>query len=315
VPAYRTRYAPSPTGRLHLGHARTHLLTWLRARREGGTILMRIEDLDPPRVRPGAELGILRDHEWLGLDWDEGPIRQSERLELYAQALERLRARHAVYPCTCSRKELRALASAPHEEQGEPYPGLCREGITHPGRAEALRMRMPEPSPGFSDALMGSVAPGAVRGDFVIRRSDGLWAYQLAVVVDDADAAITEIVRGEDLLLSTPRQLALFDALGEPRPGTLHLPLVRDAEGRRLAKRSGAISIEAHREAGHRREAILGALGFSLGLLEAPREATLEELLEHFALDRVPTRSIELGETALRASANPSAAPRPGDRA
>ena len=283
---YRTRFAPSPTGALHLGHARTHLVTWLRARQAKGAIVMRIEDLDPPRVVAGAEDALLRDHEWLGLDWDEGPIRQSERSSFYEDALEQLRLRGLIYGCTCSRKEIQQIASAPHGEEAV-YPGTCRAGPTRPGRPESLRFRFEEPSPGFDDALHGPIAEGSARGDFVVRRADGLWAYQLAVVVDDAEQGITEVVRGEDLLGATPRQIALYRALGRTVPGFLHLPLVLDAAGTRLSKRSGSIAIADHRRAGLEREQLLGLLAASLGLLPTPRPIELDELLHLFSIEAI----------------------------
>lgn len=288
---YRTRYAPSPTGRLHLGHARTHLVAWLCARSAGGSIVLRIDDLDTPRVLEGSESSILRDHAWLGLDWDEGPYRQSERLEAYVEALERLGEQGQLYPCTCSRKEIQQIASAPHG--GEiPYPGTCRQGTSHPGRPEALRFRFEAPSPAFDDRLKGPFPQGAVEGDFVVRRADGLFAYQLAVVVDDAAQGITEVVRGDDLLDSTPRQLALYQALGLPSPSFVHVPLVLDGSGARLSKRSGSIAIEEYRQRGVSPEEMLGMLASSLGLLDAPRPIDRAELLERFALERLPRASV-----------------------
>lgn len=283
----RTRYAPSPTGAMHLGHARTHLAAYLLARTRGGRIVMRFEDLDRPRVRPGSAESILADHEWLGLDYDEGPYLQSERIERYEDAVARLRERGFVYPCTCSRTEIDAIASAPHGDEGPIYPGTCRSGPTHPERPAALRFRMPASPPGFVDLLAGRSAPGLGAGDFVVRRADGVFAYQLAVVVDDAAMGITHVVRGEDLLASTPRQLALFEALSRPAPLYLHLPLVRGADGERLAKRNGAIAIAEYRARGISRERMLGALGYSLGVLETPSPCSLDELRELFSLERL----------------------------
>ena len=226
---YRTRFAPSPTGRLHLGHARTSLVTWLRARKAGGQIVMRIEDIDGPRVVRGAADAICRDHEWLGLDWDEGPVFQSLRSEAYEAALDTLNEAGLIYPCTCSRKEIAKIASAPHGDDGLRYPGTCRGGPTKPGRPPALRFRFDDPSPGFEDLLCGAYPEGSVGGDFVLRRFDGIWAYQLAVVVDDADMGITEVIRGADLVSSTPRQIALFNSLGRPVPkGAIHVAAIED---------------------------------------------------------------------------------------
>jgi len=263
---------------MHLGHARTHVVAWLRARQRGGRVLMRIEDLDRPRVREGAEDALLRDHEWLGLDWDEGPVRQSERLPLYEAALATLREAGHVYACSCTRREI-AAASAPHED--EPiYAGTCRGGPSHPERPLATRFRMPDPSPGFVDAYAGEVMRGAVRGDFLVQRSDGVFAYQLAVVVDDAAQGVTEVVRADDLLMSTPRQLALYSALEHAPPSFAHLPLVLGPSGARLAKRDGAVGVADYRAAGVEPEALLGRLAHSLGLTPTDEPVSLTRLLE-----------------------------------
>ncbi len=287
--APRTRFAPSPTGDLHLGHARTHLLAWLLVKQRGGSVVMRIEDLDPPRVVAGSADRILADHEWLGLTWDEGPTFQSTRAGAYNDAIEKLGTR--CYRCTCSRKEI--VASAPHGASAI-YPGTCREGPTHPERDAALRFRFT--SRGYSDLFVGDVAEER-DGDFVVRRKDGVHAYQLAVVVDDANAKIDLVVRGEDLVPSTPRQLALYDALGLPAPRFLHVPLAQDHTGVRFAKRAGSISIAALRDRGLRKERILGALGQSLGV--PGRETSLEALLGSFRLAAVPREPVRFDANAL----------------
>ena len=228
---------------MHLGHARTHLVAWLRARQASGRVVMRIEDLDLARTRPGSEHELLRDHEWLGLDWDEGPVRQSERLELYEQALAQLQRDGVVYPCSCTRRELQT-SSAPHED-GPIYPGTCRSGPLHPERPMALRFVMPEPSPGFTDAYAGEVEAGRVHGDFILRRSDGVFAYQLAVVVDDADQGITHVVRGADLLASTPRQIYLQGLLDLPMLHYMHLPVAVNEAGEKLSKQTLASPVAA----------------------------------------------------------------------
>lgn len=265
---------------------------------------MRLEDLDRPRVRQGAAEAIYDDLRWLGLDWDEGPDRggpfgpytQSERFDFYGDALEVLRAGGHLYPCTCTRKEIRTLASAPHgvDDEGPIYPGLCRDGPRRPERSASSRFRMPSPSPGFDDALHGWVGPGLTEGDFVVRRSDGLFAYQLAVVVDDAAMAVTEVVRGDDLLTSTPRQIALYRALGYPEPGWLHVPLVLGPDGKRLSKRHGAVAVADYREAGWPPERLVGWLAASLGLLPENTEVSVAELVAGFDVARIPRSAVML---------------------
>ncbi|HEY9723202.1 MAG TPA: tRNA glutamyl-Q(34) synthetase GluQRS [Oscillatoriaceae cyanobacterium] len=301
----RGRYAPSPTGELHLGNVRTALVAWLATRAAGGVFVMRVEDLDPPRILPGAEERLLEDLRWLGLDWDEGPdvggpyapYRQSERYPRYREALERLAEAGRVYGCTCSRADLRRLASAPHQgEEGPIYPGICRErglpmdfGATGSGRCPALRFLAAPGTVCFEDLLAGRTCEDvqSQTGDFVLRRADGLYAYQLAVVVDDGAMAINQVVRGADLLGSTPRQIQLQEALGLPRPAYAHVPLVLNAEGERLAKRDQAVSIRRLREGGSRPEDLIGELGASLGLLPKPEPLTARELVDTFAWERV----------------------------
>lgn len=276
---------------MHPGHARTALVTWLQARKQGGKIVMRIEDIDRPRVIAGAADEICRDHEWLGLDWDEGPQFQSDHDESYERALATLQAASLVYPCTCSRKEIAQIASAPHGEDGLRYPGTCRNGVTNPRRASALRFRFDDPSPGFEDALCGPFPAGGSGGDFVLQRADGIWAYQLAVVVDDAEAGISEVIRGKDLLSSTPRQIALYRALGHPVPRFAHVGLVLDAEGKRLATRDKAVSISSLRTSGRSAEQVIGQLAWSLGLTPSSAPISTEELISSFALDTISRSS------------------------
>ena len=272
-----TRYAPSPTGNMHLGNARTALLAWLQARAIGSTHILRFEDLDRSRVRPFAFESIQRDLEWLGLHWDLEYV-QSQRLEHYAAALSRLKT----YPCTCSKREIERVASAPHGH--EPlYPQTC---LKHGARANvpaALRWRVPQKTLGFADHLLGRLEQNLTLevGDFVLRRSDGVYAYHLAVVVDDALMNVTHVLRGADLFSSTPRQIALQKALEYPTPEYWHVGLMTDYRGERLAKRNGAPSVTNLRESGYSSGALLADLVRSLGWLNVT-ELELSELLERF---------------------------------
>lgn len=258
------RYAPSPTGDLHLGNLRTALLAHEDCRRRGGTFILRIEDIDTPRTVPGSEHRIMDDLRWLGLDWDEGPdtggpagpYRQSERTALYEAALAALEVAGRIYYCTCSRRDLRE-ASAPQGPEGPVYPGTCRTSDAgaqraHPAGAAARFSVGPEPVVEFHDRLLGPQRFDlrTLSGDFVVRRRDGLWAYQLACAVDDALMGVTHVVRGADLLSSTPRQIALLRVLGLPLPEYMHVPLVADADGQRMSKRDGSLSLRTLRERG-----------------------------------------------------------------
>jgi glutamyl-tRNA synthetase len=231
---------------------------------------LRIEDLDVPRVVAGAESSLRNDLLWLGLDWDEPPARQSERVGLYEDAIERLRGRGLVYPCDCSRAEIARVASAPHAGEETVYPGTCRD--RDPGRemkrAPALRVRVPDKVVGYEDGAVGPVSQNVARdvGDFVLRRGDGIVAYQLAVVVDDLAMGITDVVRGADLIPSTPRQIWLAHALGAEAPRFTHVPLVVAGDGTRLEKRTPRSTVRALREAGIDAERIIGCLAHGLGL-------------------------------------------------
>lgn len=236
------RFAPSPTGPLHFGSLVAAVGSYCLARRAGGRWLLRMEDLDTPRVVPGAADQILRDLEDLGLHWDGEIVWQSRRTAAYRAALERLQARQLVFDCACTRKEV--LASAPHPgEEGPVYPGTCRRGLPAGRKPRALRIRVPQDQVCFVDGVFGPIDQVLSRavGDFVLRRADGLFAYQLAVVVDDADSRVNQVVRGADLLSSTPRQIFLHAALGNPVPAYHHLPLATDARGAKLSKRHGNI--------------------------------------------------------------------------
>ena len=253
---------------LHLGNARTFLLNWLTVRAAGGRLLLRVEDIDGPRVKPGVEAALLEDLTWLGLDWDGPVVRQSERLERYAAAVDDLLARGLAYPCVCTRKEVEEAASAPHEpwQDAVPYPGTCRGRFATraaaraaTGREPAVRFRVDVEQVAFVDGFRGA-EPGHVRGDFVIQKRDGGPAYQLAVVVDDAAQGVDLVVRGDDLIASTPRQLLLYAALGRTAPRFVHLPLLVGPDGRRLAKRHGDTSLRHLRAAGITPDEILDDL-------------------------------------------------------
>ena len=272
-PSYRGRLAPSPTGLLHLGHARTFLIAARRARQQNGTLILRNEDLDPQRSRSEFVSAMIKDLRWLGIDWSEGPdcggpygpYSQSERRAFYLNAWRTLRDMGAIYPCTCSRKDLANAASAPNDTDDEPiYPGRCR------GRTDARqfvgpagvhwRFRVSDgESVAFTDLNLGTQNYVAAHdfGDFLVWRRDAVPAYQLAVVVDDAEMRITEVVRGADLLKSTARQLLLIRALGYPTPDYFHCELLRDSSGKRLAKRHDALSIRHLRESGMTAEEVI----------------------------------------------------------
>jgi len=276
---YRGRLAPSPTGLLHLGHARTFWMAFERARQAGGSLILRNEDLDPQRSKPEFVQAFIEDLRWLGIDWQEGPdlggpfapYVQSERREQHRNRLRALIANGHVFACTCSRKDIQSAAAAPHGADEEPvYSGGCRHRIVKgdlaaaarldplawglaPGTRFALRFRVPDGQRiGFEDGHLGrqELEAGRDFGDFVLWRHDDIPAYQLAVVADDAAMHITEVVRGADLLVSTARQLLLYAALQLPPPAWFHCPLVTDASGQRLAKRSDSLSLRALRESG-----------------------------------------------------------------
>jgi glutamyl-tRNA synthetase len=301
----RGRYAPSPTGAIHLGNASTALVSWLSVRAAGGAYVLRTEDLDRPRVVPGADERILTDLAWLGLDWDEGPdvsgpyapYVQSARQGIYRQAFDTLRERGLVYPCFCSRKDVAAAASAPQAPGDEAlYPGTCR-GLSEDevARRRALRREPtwrfrvdPAEVKGFVDLVRGPFEPDrATAGDFVVLRADGVAAYQLAVVVDDAAMAITEVVRGSDLIGSTWRQSLLYVALGKTPPAFGHVPLLLGDDGVRLSKRHRGTTLAELREAGFTPERVVGGLAQTLGLRRAPGPARAGDLVPGFDLSRL----------------------------
>jgi glutamyl-tRNA synthetase len=296
------RYAPSPTGDLHLGNARTALIAWLWSRSAGGRFVLRFEDLDLGRVRSGCAEQQASTLAWLGLDWDGEPVAQSARGGLYAAALESLRERGLLYECFCSRADVRRAASAPHGPDGPIYTGTCRtlsarertERLAH-GRAPALRVRV-EGEVAFTDDVLGPQHEllDATSGDIVVRRSDGVIAYQLAVVVDDAAQGVTRVVRGSDLLASTGRQLRLYELLGLlPVPRHAHVPLLLGDDGERLAKRHGAVGLAELRAGGADPCAIVAWLAASAGLPTPGPRCTPADLLAGFdpaLLQRAATR-------------------------
>ncbi|HEY3818092.1 MAG TPA: tRNA glutamyl-Q(34) synthetase GluQRS [Polyangiaceae bacterium] len=284
----RTRFAPSPTGDLHLGGAWTALASWVVGRREDdGSHVLRVEDLDPPRVVAGSEARIEEDLLWLGLGWDGEPMRQSARTGAYEHALATLSARGRVYPCDCSRAEIARAASAPHAGEETVYPGTCRD--LAPGRemkrSPALRVRVPDAVVSYEDEAVGHVEQNLRRevGDFVLRRGDGVFAYQLAVVVDDLAQGITDVVRGADLVSSTPRQIWLARALGAEPPRYAHVALVVAPDGGRLEKRAGAATVRELRAAGVAPEGILGELAAGLGLATTNAPVSARDLAATWA--------------------------------
>ena len=295
------RFAPTPRGRMHLGDAFAALLVWLDVRAQGGELVLRMEDLDRERCRPEYRDGLLEDLAWLGLTWDRGypseggEYLQSSREEVYKEAVVRLEEKGLLYPCYCNRRE-RLAAHAPHASDGTVlYGGRCR-GLTpeqrgqleEQGRRPALRIRVPHEKVAFLDGHYG-VQGGdldTLCGDFILRRSDGVFAYQLAVVVDDALQGVNRVVRGCDLLPSTPQQIWLCQQLGYPVPSYAHVPLLTDGAGRRLSKRDGDLEIAALRQH-HSPWEIIGRLAHGAGLLEKAEPITPEELLTVFSWDKV----------------------------
>ena len=256
-------------------------------------MILRIEDIDGPRTKPGADQAAIEDLEWLGLDWDEGPLYQSTRLEIYEAAARELEESGLAFACVCSRKDVESAATAPQgsNQDGPVYPGTCRglfrdreEARRITGREAALRFRITRETFPFHDLFRGP-EPGRLAGDFVIMKRDRLPAYQLAVVVDDAAQGVTEVLRGDDLVPSTPRQLLLYEALGLSPPQFVHVPLMVGTDGRRLAKRHGDTSLAHFRRAGVKPEEILGYLAHSAGIIVERAPVTAEELLDGFRLD------------------------------
>ena len=287
------RFAPTPSGRMHLGNVFSALMAWASVRSQNGSLILRIEDLDIRAHNPQYTSLLLDDLQWLGLTWDKGPYYQSKRTELYQEALLDLKHQGLLYPCFCSRADLHA-AQAPHASDGTyVYAGTCRnlsqsereELSTH--KIPATRMQVPNAIYTFEDRVYGPTSQNLAEscGDFIIQRADGVFAYQLAVVVDDADMGITEVVRGSDLLSSTPRQLYLQDMLGLSHPIYAHLPLLVAPDGRRLSKRIHDLDLGVLRSQGKTPEEILGFLAYCIGLAEKEEPLSAAQVANRFSWD------------------------------
>ncbi len=312
----RGRFAPSPTGALHLGNARTFLLTWLSIKSQGGEIVLRIEDLDHPKVKPDTIQEAVNDLKWLGLTWDEGfstnikphsPYIQSQRTEIYKKALNELLEKNLIYPCVCSRKEIEESQSAPHAGESPEYSGNCKDRFkTWEEAAEYLpenripiwRFKSSNTNICFKDAFMGKQTfnNSQLFGDFSIARHQYGAGYMLAVVVDDALMNITEVVRGNDLLDSTPRQLEIYNALNLKPPQFIHVPLVVAPDGRRLAKRHGDTKISSLRNADNSPEKIIGLLAYWCGWAEFGEKITAQELISRFSWKTLKNENAVLTE-------------------
>ncbi|MFD3813242.1 tRNA glutamyl-Q(34) synthetase GluQRS [Rhodococcus sp. NPDC058639] len=284
------RFAPSPSGDLHLGNLRTAVLAWLFARSTDRRFLLRVEDLD--RVRPGAEQRQLADLAALGLDWDEQVVHQSRRIRLYEDAIDRLTRAGLTYECYCTRREIQQATSAPHAPAGA-YPGTCRDLTAEQrdakrtaDRPPAIRLRSAEQWFTVHDVLHGDFT--GIVDDFVLRRNDGTPAYNLAVVVDDAAQGVDQVVRGDDLLTSAPRQAYLATLLGLTVPQYAHVPLALNEEGKRLAKRDGAVTLSDQEAAGRSAADVLGTIAVSLRLADPGEPVTLPLLLERWNPARMP---------------------------
>lgn len=298
------RFAPSPTGRLHLGNLRTALVAWLFARHDRSRFVLRFEDLDTAAVRAEHYHTQIEDLAAIGIDWDGDPVRQSDRLDHYRTVLDRLLSDDVAYPCFCSRREIREAASAPNSPvAGHHYPGTC----AHLGRAErerraagrapAYRVRAAGTTSRFDDLIAGRQTFDL--DDFVIQRNDGTPAYHLVVVIDDHAQGVEVVVRGDDLLESAGRQLLLYDLLDLPRPGHAHVPLVLSPDGQRLAKRHGAVTLADRAERGESAQAVLGFLAASLGLADAGEPVSTVDLLSRFDPTALPTEPLILPARSL----------------
>jgi glutamyl-tRNA synthetase len=293
------RFAPSPTGDLHLGSLRTAMLAWLFARSSGGWFLLRVEDLDPVTSSRHSEARQRADLAALGLDWDGPAVRQSDRRDRHEAALADLEERGLTYPCFCTRREIREASQAPHGQDLGAYPGTCRD-LTEVARSRqaadrpaAIRLRSTAGVVSIVDRLHGRVELAV--DDVVLRRNDGVPAYNLAVVVDDAEQGIEEVVRGDDLLSSTPRQARLSDLLGFARPSWAHVPLVLGADGQRLAKRHGAVSLADLAVQGQQPAEVRARLAASVGMAEPGEPVSMAQLLDRFDPGSLPVEPWVLG--------------------
>lgn len=297
----RGRFAPSPSGRMHLGNLWSALLAWLSARSQGGEMVLRLEDLDPDRCTRAWCDQVMRDLEWLGLTWDNEPVYQSERTAVYAEAFRALEERGLIYPCYCTRAE-RLAASAPHRSDGQTiYDGRCsrlteaeREALSQT-RRPAWRVKVGQGPITFCDFLYGEYKEDLKTdcGDFILRRSDGVYAYQLAVVADDAAMGVTQVVRGSDLLSSTPRQIYLQRLLGLPEPEYGHVPLLLAADGRRLAKRDRDQEL-GELQSRYTAPELLGHLAHLAGLIPEPAPITAQQLVPLFSWEKLPREDLKV---------------------
>ncbi len=295
------RFAPTPSGRLHLGNLLCCLLAYLSVRSQDGRFLLRIEDLDVPRCPQRLSLQAIEDLSWFGFRWDEEPLYQSHRSSIYQNHLDALQKQGLIYPCFCTRAQLMASVAPNLGDTQVVYQRTCAN-LT-PGEVErlsrirrpAMRLRVPDEVVSFTDGLYGVQSENLAKdcGDFILRRSDGLFGYQLAVVVDDALSGVNEVVRGRDILTATPRQIYLLKKLGYPVPEYIHIPLLMDADGRRLAKRDKDLDLTALSRR-FTAEELLGKLAFSAGILEEERPASLEELTRLFDWQNVKQEDMRL---------------------
>lgn len=308
-PCIRGRLAPSPSGSLHLGNIWSFLIGWLAVRSQKGEILLRVDDIDPQRSKKYYENSIISDLRWLGLNWDGEEFRQSKRLAYYTEAINELDKKSMLYPCFCSRKELRMLASAPHPEDWEvEYPGTClglstikRSQLIKQGQNYSVRFHCNQGSVTFQDIVYGkqNFERASWGGDFAIRRSDGVFSYQLASVVDDALMGINLVVRGRDLLSSTPRQILLMHSLGYDIPEFAHVPMLLNMKQERLAKRHKSLSISELRQTGVKAAEITGLLSKLCGLNPTGEAVMPAELVPHFAWDAIPESDQIINESNL----------------